>query len=243
MMRPKRVPSSSLTRVLSPDDPMVVSLTELVRCGDLPGLTQLLTAHPSLALERFGDAATSRTALHVATDWPGHYPSVAGTIALLTAAGAAVDGRFAGPHRETALHWAASSNDIDAIDALLDAGADIEADGAVLTGGTPLADAVVFAQWDAAHRLVDRGAAMTIWQAAALGQETELARLLDAATNTEDDITNACWHACRAGQQRTAQLLVAHGADIDWLGYDNLTSREAGMASGNDALTGWLPGL
>ena len=133
---------------------MVVSLTELVCSGDLPGLTELLTAHPSLALERFGDAATSRTVLHVATDWPGHYPSVAGTIAVLTAAGAAVDGRFAGPHRETALHWAASSNDIDAIDALLDAGADIEADGAVLTGGTPLADAVVFAQWDAAHWLV-----------------------------------------------------------------------------------------
>ena len=123
------VPRSSLTWVLSPDDPMVVSLTELICSGDLPGLTELLTAHPSLALERFGDAATSRTVLHVATDWPGHYPSVAGTIAVLTAAGAAVDGRFAGPHRETALHWAASSNDIDAIDALLDAGADIEADG------------------------------------------------------------------------------------------------------------------
>ena len=82
--------------------------------------------------------------LHLATDWPGHLPRVGETIALLAAAGAPVDGRFAGPHEETPLHWAASCDDIAALDALLDAGADIEADGAVLTGGTPLSDAVVF---------------------------------------------------------------------------------------------------
>lgn len=221
----------------------MVSLTGLIRDGDVIGLNTLLAANPSLASERFGDAEMSCTALHVATDWPGHYPSVARTIASIVAAGAPVDGRFAGPHRETALHWAASSDDADALDALLDAGADIEADGAVLTNGTPLADAVVFAQWNAARRLVERGASMTIWQAAALGNAEEVVRLLDAGTHTGHDVTNACWHACRAGQLRTAQMLVAHGADLDWLGYDNLTPRQAGMDSGSDDLVAFLRGV
>ncbi len=81
---------------------------------------------------------------------------------------------------------------------------------------------------------------MTIWQAAALGHADEVARLLDAGTHTGHDVTNACWHSCRAGQLRTAPVLVAHGADLDWLGYDNLTPRQAGMASGSDDLAAWL---
>ena len=230
-------------RVLSADDPLVISLTGLIRDGDVSGLSTLLSTHPSLASERFGDTEMSCTALHVATDWPGHYPSVSESIAVLIAAGAPIDGRFAGPHRETALHWAASSDDVDALDALLDAGADIEADGAVLTNGTPLADAVVFAQWNAARRLVERGATMTIWQAAALANAEEVARLLDEGTHTGPDVTNACWHACRAGQLHTAQMLVAHGADVDWLGYENLTSQQAGMASGSNDLVAWLRGV
>lgn len=226
--------------MLAADDPLVTTLTGLIRDGQVAGLTSLLSAYPSLAAERFGDAEMSCTALHVATDWPGHYPAVRETIAVLVAAGSPIDGRFAGPHRETALHWAASSDDVDAIDALLDAGADTEADGAVLTNGTPLADAVVFAQWNAARRLVERGARMTIWQAAALGHSEAVARILDEGTHTGPDVTNACWHACRAGQLHTARVLVAAGADVDWLGYENLTSRQAGMASGAEELVAWL---
>jgi ankyrin repeat protein len=86
----------------------------------------------------------SRCALHVATDFPGHRRNTAAVIALLVERGADVDARFAGPHRETPLHWAASNDDVEAIDALVAAGADLESDGAVLTGGSPLDDAVVF---------------------------------------------------------------------------------------------------
>lgn len=221
-------------------DPLVQALTEHIRHGDVRSLDALLAAHPSLAQERYGDAAESRTALHIATDWPGHVPRVAETITRLAAAGAPVNGRYSGPHRETPLHWAASSDDVAAIDALLDAGADIEADGAVHTGGTPLSDAVVFAQWRAARRLVDRGASMTLWQAAALGEEEDVSRLLSVTGTTGADITNACWHACRAGQLSTARLLVSHGADLDWVGYDGLTPRAAGLASGSDELVAWL---
>src|SRR5207248_5989645 len=104
-----------------------------------------------------------------AVDWPGHFPNVGRTIAVLVAAGADVNVRCLGPHQETPLHGPASSDDVEALHALLDAGADIEAPGAVIAGGTPLDDAVGFGQWNAARRLVERGAQTVIWHAAALG--------------------------------------------------------------------------
>ncbi len=226
--------------MLPSDDPRVLSLTQAVHAGDVEAADVLLRQYPELATDRHGDAQLSHTALHIATDWPGNFPRVAETIAALVAAGAPVDGRFAGPHTETPLHWAASSDDVAAIDALLEAGADLEADGAVLTGGTPLADAVVFAQWNAARRLVERGAAMALWQAAALGEIEELHRLIESGEHGAAEVTNACWHACRGGQLAAVQLLVVNGADVDWLGYDNLTSRQAGMQSDSVALIAWL---
>lgn len=42
---------------------------------------------------------------------------------------------------ETPLHWADSSDDVEVLDALLDAGTDPEAPGAVIAGGPPLEDA------------------------------------------------------------------------------------------------------
>jgi ankyrin repeat protein len=54
------------------------------------------------------------------------------------AAGAEVNARSTGPPAETPLHWAASSDDVAALDVLHDHGADIEASGAVIGGGTPL---------------------------------------------------------------------------------------------------------
>ncbi len=226
--------------MLSNDDPSVRELTVALDAGDVARVEALLSEHPQLVTDRHGDATQSRTALHIATDWPGHFPQVAESIAVLVAAGAPVDGRFSGPHEETPLHWAASSDDVAALDALLDAGADIEADGAVLTGGTPLADAVVFAQWNAARRLVARGASMTIWQAAALGETAELTRQLEGAEYGAHDITNAAWHACRAGELSAVQLLSARGADLDWLGYEELTSRACGIKSGDADLIAWL---
>ena len=143
----------------------------MIRSGEAAELERLLREHPALAPARLGDPerGQSRTLLHVVTDWPGHVPEAAAKIAALVAAGADVNARFTGPHTETPLHWAASSDDIEALDALLDAGADIEADGAVIGGGTPMADAVAFGQWKAARRLLERGARTNLWQAAALG--------------------------------------------------------------------------
>ena len=151
---------------IHPDDPLAIAAVEAIRSGDLEVLKRLLRDNPSLATVRIGK---SRTLLHVATDWPGNFPNSAATVAALIASGAEVNARSTGAHTETPLHWAASCDDVAALDTLLDHGADIEAPGAVIGGGTPLADAVAFGQWQAARRLVERGARTTLWQAAALG--------------------------------------------------------------------------
>src|SRR5689334_7105540 len=107
-----------------------------IRTGNLEELKRLLRANPGLAKERIGP----RTLLHVAADWPGHFPNAAAAVAELIAHGAEPNARFTGRHTETPLHWAASSDDVAVLDALLEHGADIEAPGAVIGGGTPLAD-------------------------------------------------------------------------------------------------------
>src|SRR6266498_2066975 len=173
-----------MTTIIDAGDPRAAAATDAVQQGDIAWLRQLLADHPELATAAFGTAGPcgkARTLLHAATDWPGHYPNVAATIQALVEAGADVNARFTGPHTETPLHWAASSDDIEALDALLDAGADIEADGAVIAGGTPMADAVAFGQRKAARRLLERGARTNLWQAAALGL---LDRVRDELTRT-----------------------------------------------------------
>jgi ankyrin repeat protein len=210
-----------------------------IRAGDLPALLRLLADHPNLATERLPDDG-GRTLLHVATDWPGHFPRVSETIAALVAAGADPDAAFRGAHAETPLHWAASSDDVVALEALLDSGADIDAPGAVIGGGSPLADATAFAQWDAARRLVERGARTSLFDAAALGLLPRLRRHLDEDQPTPEAVTSAFWGACHGGRFDTAAVLLAAGADINWVGYDNLTPLDAARRNNADDLAGWL---
>src|SRR5688572_12767334 len=236
-----------MTAIIDTGDPRAVAAVDAIHDGDTARLRQLCMEHPllaSAALGTTGPGGMTRSLLHVATDWPGHYPNVAATIAVLVDAGADVHARFTGPHTETPLHWAASSNDVAALDALLDAGADIEAAGAIFTGGAPLSDAVVFANWDAARRLVERGARPTWWQAAALGAiDIVRARWDEDPAPTHDEITRAFWHACRAAQRVTAQYLLERGANVRWIGWDHKTPLQAAEGSGNPEFVTWLRGV
>ncbi len=91
--------------------------------GDIATLNRLLSSDPTLVHARLDG---HRTLLHVATDWPGHFPNVREAISDLVAHGTDVNAKVYGlPHSESPLHWAASSDDIDALDALLGHGADI----------------------------------------------------------------------------------------------------------------------
>jgi ankyrin repeat protein len=204
---------------------------DAIRSGDVALLERLCIEDPALATSRIGP----RTLLHVATDWPGHFPGVAATVRALVAAGADVNARFDGPaHAETPLHWAASSDDVEALDALLDAGADLEADGGVIGGGTPLADATAFGQWRAARRLVERGARTTPFDAAALG-------LVDRLDEVPPDEVNAAfWAACHGGQRAAAELVLERGAELEWVGWDDLTPLGAALRSEASDVVEWL---
>jgi hypothetical protein len=231
-------------------DPRAAAVVGAIHAGDVSRLAALLAEDPGLARSWIVDGkGVSRSLLHIAADWPGHFPNGAATVAVLVGAGADVNAhmtpRAGGPqHRETPLHWAASSNDVDVLQALLDQGADIEADGAVFTGGTAMSDAVVFAQWDAARLLLARGARTTLSQAAALGLLERVTPLCDATPSpTPRDLTGALWHACRAGQRTVAEYLLSRGADPHWVGWDGLTPAAAADNEGHRDLAAWLRGV
>jgi len=227
-------------------DSLAIALTEAITTGDLPALDALLRNNHRLAQATIDSSRTdgrteSRSLLHVATDWPGHFPNGAESVHTLVAHGADVNARFGGWHTETPLHWAASSDDVVVLDALLDAGADIEADGAVIGGGTALADAVAFGQWRAARRLVDRGAKTTLWQAAALGLMDRItAYFEEASPPLHEDVTNAFWCACHGGQLHAAMYLRHRGANLNWVGHDGLTPLDAARRAGAEDVASWL---
>jgi len=229
---------------LDSQDPLAVAVTEAIRGGDLPTLRQCLAEHPGLAetgIVRRGAGAGTRSLLHIAADWPGHYPNGPAVVAALVVAGADPNARFEGAHSETPLHWAASSNDVPVLDALVEAGADIEATGAVIGGGTPLADARGFGQWRAAHRLVELGACTTLMDAATLGLLDRVKEVVESAEPPgRDAVTRAFWGACHGGQLAAADYLLARGADLDWVGYDNKTPLDIARTTDADGVVQWL---
>jgi uncharacterized protein len=228
--------------LVSANDPRAVAATEAIQAGDLPALERMLAADPWLAAARIGDWDCYRTLLHAATDWPGHFPNGPAVVERLVAAGADVNAHSQfSSHTETPLHWAASSDDVDVLDALLDAGADIEAPGAVLGGGGALADACGFGNWAAARRLVERGARTRLSDAAALGLLDRVKAIFaDEPSPDRDVITMAFWNACHGGQRATAEYLLDRGAEINWIGWDDKTPLDLVDEASQPELATWL---
>lgn len=230
--------------ILRNNDPLAISTVEAIRNGHLEALQQLLSENPFLSTARFEDdegKGKSHTLLHIATDWPGHFPNGAAVIAALIAAGADPNALSVGRHSETPLHWAASSNDVEVLDALIDAGADIEAPGAVIGGGTPLDDAVAFGQWRAARRLVECGARTRLWHAAALGLMLRVEEHFDdSIPPAPADVTKSFWQACHGGQRQAAEFLLNRGAELNWIGYNKQTPLDIAHHSGAEDMVKWL---
>lgn len=231
-----------------PDDaPLAVASSAAIHAGDVTALRRLLSDNPGLATAGIVSDGTNcgkgvRSLLHVATDWPGHFPRVAETIGELVRAGADVDARFAGTHAETPLHWAASCDDVAALDALLDAGADIEALGGVIGGGTPLADARAFRQWKAADRLVERGAKTNIVDEATIGLLDRIRARFETSTPPEAaDVSCAFWGACHGDRRDCAEYLLDRGAELNWIAdWEPMTPLDAALRSGAGELAEWL---
>lgn len=221
-------------------------LVEVIHTGRLERLRELLAQQPGLAGARIVDEkGGSGTALHAATDWPGFFPRGSEVVAVLIEAGADPDAAVEGSwHAETPLHWAASSDDTEVAKALIDGGADIEAPGASIAGGSPLDNAVGYGCWRVAWLLVGAGARVDrLWQASALGMMSRVEELIAASPPTHQDLTDAFWQACNGGQLRTAQYLHSLGADLNgtpsW-GADNPLDVADGLDAGRQALVGWL---
>jgi ankyrin repeat protein len=203
--------------VIDAGEPVAVAAVSAIRAGDVAALEEQLRERPGLATARLERNGVGRTLLHVVTDWPGHFPNGAASVAALVGAGADVNAPVTGPHAETPLHWAASSDDVEVLDALLDAGADIDAPGAVVAGGSPLRDATAFGQWSAARRLVERGAQTTSFDAAALGLVDRLQADFALRRPAQEELDDAFWAACHGGQRQMAEYLLARGADLDFI--------------------------
>jgi hypothetical protein len=226
--------------------PVARELTAAIQRGDLDVLRHLLSAHPGLASARIVDAkGGSRTPLHAVTDWPGFWPRGPEVVGMLIDAGgepnAAVEGSW---HSETALHWAASSDDVEVARALIDGGADIETTGASIAAGTPLDDAVGYGCWRVARLLVDRGARVDrLWHAGALGMTARVDEIVAATAPTKRDLTDAFCQACHGGHRRTAEHLLGLGADLNgtpsW-GDDTPLDVAESVDTGRQALISWL---
>jgi len=231
---------------LAGSDPVAQALVEAIHAGDVGSLTVLLREQPDLASARLvDDKGGSGTTLHAAADWPGFFPHGPQVVAMLIEAGADPSAPVEGSwHAETPLHWAASSDDVEVARALIDGGADIEAAGASIAGGTPLDDAVGYGCWQVARLLVERGARVNrLWHAAALGMRSRADELITASPPSKQRLNDAFWQACHGGQRRMAEHLLDLGADLNGTpSWGDATPLDAadGIDTGRQALVDWL---
>jgi ankyrin repeat protein len=222
--------------------PLATRLQRALERGDAAALNRLIVEHPGISsvliVDDNGDVDRP---LHHYANAPGHRPHPAEIVGALVRDGADIDAPVIGAgHQETALHWAASNDDVELIDALLDAGADIERPGSSIDGGPPLQSATGYGQMQAVRRLVERGAVYYVWHAAALGLMTELAELL-ADAPSPDDLGGALWNAARNGQIAAGRLLVEHGADVNWRApWSGQTPLDIATAAGQHEVAAWL---
>ena len=200
-------------------DPVAIAAVHAIHTGDTTSLATLLTQNPGLASAQIHG---TRTPLLVAADWPGYFPNGPATVRLLIEAGADPNADTGGDRPETPLHWAASSDDADVADALINGGADLETPGGSI--GTPLDNAVGYGCWNVARLLVQRGARVDkLWHAAASGscrvwrnsspiprprhRTTSPRRSGKPATAASAEPPSACWPAAPTPAQPPATAI------------------------------------
>ena len=230
-------------------DQVAIELRLAVRAGDVDAVLRLLRNDPALAAARLGSKDSgSATPLHLVADWPGYFPNGPQIVKLLIDAGADPNAlttsrgsETSGPGDETPLHYAASSDDADVANALIDGGADVEVpDGSI---GTPLDNAVGYGCWHVARLLVTRGARVDrAWHAAALGLLDRLESILGSDPPPEN-VSQAFWHACAGGQRRAAEYLLSRGANLNWepdYAHGTPLDSASGLGTRQENVISWL---
>jgi uncharacterized protein len=235
---------TAFRRTLRSEDALALELTTALKQGDAERLSGLLAAEADLAACVVRDEkGGGRTPLHLFADWPGQIPNAVAIVEVLKRHGADLDAAAIDMwHHETPLHWAASNDDVALIDALLDAGADLERGGSSIDGGPPLSSAVGYGQWAGARRLVERGAKTELWHEAALGLMEAIARRVEAAPSLRGNhLSGPFWNACHGGQLAAAQYLLAHGADLNWPApWSGQTPLDIAEQAGRSDVVAWL---
>ncbi|WP_308637985.1 ankyrin repeat domain-containing protein [Paenibacillus silvisoli] len=210
---------------------------EAVKEGQLEQLKALLSTHPTLANAR---SKQGRTLLNHLCDWPGHYPNQLETGRALLEAGADVNARAIDPERgETSLQWAASNGDVEMAAFLLDAGSPVDG---LNDDRRPLAQALWYGCPNVARLLVERGAALDLELAAAVGRADLLpsffgadGKLLPSAgvhrepvnattpSPPEELLQQALIYAAIGGSYESAAYLLDRGADVNGVtsGFDH----------------------
>ena len=236
-------------------------LATAIVAGDVDRIDELLASEPALARAELPD--NGRSMLHVATDWPGNRPNVDTTIRLLIDAGADPNVVFPHPENpqvaETPVHWAASSGDVTALAALLDAGADVDPVGGVFDGCTAYEEAIIFEKYDAARLLHERGATDYLPGAAALGRAGDIDGFFDHDGTLRLDVgrlpnwerpppaqmllDRAFQFACRAGHLEIARTLLERGARASSRTPVDTTAHDEAAGNGHQHVVAWLDGL
>lgn len=236
--------SAATPMTVADDDPRAVEMFFAIRGGDLGTIRALVNATPGLAAARITDRRGGwRTPLHMVTDWPGFFPQGPAIVRLLAQAGADPNDRAEAPGSEAPLHWAASNDDVEVAEALIDAGADTGMpEGSI---GTPLANAIGYACWAVARLLVARGARIELlWEAAALGDRRRVDEMLAAdPAPASEEIDHAFYQGCRGGHVRIVQTLFDRGANVNFIpDYSHQTGLEVAEGGGtrHEALVEWL---
>jgi ankyrin repeat protein len=142
VQEPQTLPASS---------PLAIELQDALERGDVAALSRLIEEHLGISSVLLVDAnGDVGRLLHLYANAPGHRPHPVKIVGALLCDGADIDAPVIGAgHQETVLHWAASNDDVELIDDLLDAGADIERPGSSINGGPPLQSATGYGQMQA----------------------------------------------------------------------------------------------
>lgn len=229
-----------------------------IREGDVDQLVILVKEKPNVVKESSENNLCPL--LHTLANYPGNRPQSLEIAKLLIDAGAEVNARFLSSktdgHSETALHWAASNDDVDLAEFLLDRGADIDSDGGCVANGTPVWLSVIFKCVNVARLLIERGAMSNLMVVAGAGRLDLVDRYFDEAgkvvedagalscwdkpRSTEEALNSAFGLACRNGHVTIAKRLLSRGADPTWLNQVGETAFQQAEQGRQKIVVDWM---